>query len=122
MDWLHFLRIINPHRASAKKDNKMKKVLSIFLALQFVMQLSAATFYTVSPSGHTLFCTTTNDGGVKVANAYQSIISGTLIIPESVVYLGSNYPVTSIAAGGFNIYDGGFSAQTQLNSIILPNK
>lgn len=125
MDWLHFLRIINLRRASAK-ERKMKKVLcSVVLQMIGINILFASyDFSSVCSTGQTLYYNFVNNGNntsveVTAENAginpnYSVRPTGVLIIPSSVTYGGTSYSVTAIGQYAFHRCAG-------LVSVTIPN-
>lgn len=99
----------------------MKKFSSILLTLIPLFSISAQTlsFYSVSPSGHNLFyqITSTTAHTVQVSGGNSSL-SGSLIIPDSVVCDGVSYVVTHIYGATNN---SAFWGQSQLTSVTIPN-
>lgn len=93
--------------------------------LIFVTQpCKAYNFSAVAPSGHTLYYNIVN-GEAQVtprSNAlisYYSSLVGNLIIPDTVTYNGSAYPVTSIGDNAFGSLS--YGGCTSLTSVVIPN-
>ena len=121
----------------------MKHVL-LFFAFSIMSICASAQVYgysSVTPSGHTLYFDIA-DGEAAVAKKnynypnYGNTLDGDLIIPDSVVYDGVTYPVTSIGHEAFEyatmrsvqipntvrtIVIRAFSACDSLTSLVIPN-
>ena len=72
----------------------------------------------VSPSGHTLYFNINNNEAEVTFKSYNypnygSLITNTLIIPDSILYEGGKYPVTAIGYQAF--------AYAEMDSVVIPN-
>ncbi len=95
----------------------------ILLTLLMSMLGSSATAHdieVVNSDGVTIYYTWTNNGTAlsvsyrgSVSSSYSNEYTGTVIIPASVTYNGTTYPVTSIGSGAFD-------GCTGLTSVTIP--
>ncbi|MBP1629308.1 MAG: hypothetical protein H6Q15_201 [Bacteroidetes bacterium] len=101
----------------------MKQKLLIVLAFVLICTISkvqAYSFSAVAPTGQTLYYNVTSSNTVEITNQNASFPFnttkpiGSIIIPDTVLYNGTTYSVTSI---GFNA----FSACYNLTSVTIPN-
>ena len=109
----------------------MKRVLLMFFYVLTIISVSAQQFTSITPSGHTLYYAVSNIAAheVKIFCPYGGgcyDLSGSLIIPDSVAYQGTNYAVTeiddaSVSYGYYTYYHGLFENNASLTSITLPN-
>ena len=112
---------------NTKKTKKMKqKYLSFLFTLLMNMVTSVALAQSFEADGIYYVITSTTEFTVKVTmpefdydsvyenSSYNTIYTGEIIIPESVVYNGKTYKVTSIDAGAFYDCRG-------VNSVTIPN-
>lgn len=118
-----------------------KNILLTIILLALPCMASAYDFSAVTPSGHTLYYSIVN-GEAEVAKCnynypnYGSSLNGDLVIPDSVVYNGIVYPVTSIGHEAFEyatmrtvqipntvrtIVMRAFVACDSLTSLVIPN-
>ena len=98
-----------------------KGLLTLVLALTVVLQTAwAYNFSATSPSGHTLHYViisgTTNVDVVRpgTGSTYDNYVTGNVVIPATVTYLGTTYSVTSIGYWVFRDCSG-------LTSVTIPN-
>ncbi|MBQ8050385.1 MAG: leucine-rich repeat domain-containing protein [Bacteroidaceae bacterium] len=91
------------------------KTLSILLAVLMSMVASVASAYDAKIDGiYYFFDTSTITAEVTYPNTTYSDYSGSVVIPETVIYNGTNYSVTSI--GRYAFY-----GCTGLTSVTIPN-
>ena len=112
------------------KEKKMKKSIIVLCVLLSIGHISAQTpslFTVTTPSGHTVWCAINypSQGQASIGSAGGSY-SGTLIIPDSIVYLSSKYPVTHVGyVSGYenshNYVSGGSFSQCGLTSVLFPS-
>ena len=109
----------------------MKKQLLILLAAILAMASSspawAYDFSAVAPSGQTLYYNIVDSHAEVVrpgtGSTYDNYVTGNLVIPASVTYNGTTYPVTALAFvsyGSFENY-GTFEYCGDLTSVTIPN-
>ena len=119
-----------------------KKYLLVIIVLLWGYCVKSQTFTVVTPSNHTVYFQIENGEAEATFQTYGmpnygSSIAGTLIIPDSVVYNGVMYPVTSIGYEAFHhsyyidtlilpntiteIKQEAFSACSNLASVAIPN-
>ena len=98
-----------------------KRLLTLVIALTVVLQTAwAYNFSATSPSGHTLYYViisgTTNVDVVRpgTGSTYDNYVTGNVVIPATVTYLGTTYSVTSIGYWAFRDCSG-------LTSVTIPN-
>lgn len=103
----------------------MKRLLLFtIITLSFWHSIYAYDFSAISPSGHTLYYNILSDGLVELTynydppygsyGYYYPLLTGSLVIPDSVSYDGQIFVVSSI--GNFAL-----NSQTELLSISIPN-
>ena len=99
----------------------MKRLSAIVIALCTMVHTAwAYDFSATSPSGHTLYYEiisgTTNVGVVRPGTSwtYNNYVTGNVVIPATVTYLGTTYSVTSIGDQAFFNCEG-------LTSVTIPN-
>lgn len=99
----------------------MKKVLSLLLVMLPVSSILA--FSAITPSGHTLMYQSIGNNEVTVSRGYAGAgtLSGSLIIPDTVISAGQTYIVVGISDDFSNNNSGYFENQYQLTSVILPS-
>ena len=96
-----------------------KTALLVFTIVIFCQSAISQTFSVVTPSNHTVYFQFDN-GGVEATYCtysmpnYGSTLAGTLIIPDSVEYNNTRYPVTAI---GYNAFHHAYGIDT----VVLPN-
>lgn len=117
--------------------------ITLLISLFFLMSIvQGQTFTAVTPSNHTVYFQIVNGAAEATFKTYGmpnygSSIVGTLIIPDSVEYYGTWYPVTSIGYEAFHhsyyvdtvilpttiteIKQEAFSACSNLASVAIPN-
>lgn len=76
----------------------------------YFAQFDALNFCDTLSNG-VVFCYNYRDGGMCLQNITGTLV-GDVVIPDSVIYEGTQYPVTSIQAG--------FNDQTDMTSVTLP--
>ena len=110
-------------KATTSIDIMKKKILLVWGVMMAVWQSSfAISFSSVAPSGQTLYYRTSGNTvyvtfpGSNYDSPYSGYIipTGNLVIPSSVTYGGTTYPVTDI--GGAAFY-----GCTGLTSVTIPN-
>ena len=120
---------------------KRKTLFIVFFIMAICASAQVYNYPYVTPSGHTLYFDI-NNGEAEVAKRnynypnYGNTLDGDLIIPESIVYEGVTYPVTSIGHEAFEyatmrsvlipntvrtIVIRAFSACDSLTSLVIPN-
>lgn len=103
-----------------KYDNKMKRIfiLSIVLTIGFALRAQTSNNYdfsAVAPSGQTLYYKLINNDTevmiVKPSSIINYTLTGNIVIPDSVGYMGVMLPVTTIGENAFS----GFSLVTSVS-------
>ena len=98
----------------------MKRIIlfAVLLAISICVPAQVNNYPAVTPSGHTLYYNIA-DGEAEVTFKsynypnYGSLIDGTLIIPDSILYESVKYPVTAIGYQAF--------AYAEMQHVVIPN-
>ncbi len=88
----------------------MKKLMMILCTILCANILAAQTQFTVGGLKYEVI----DNNSVEVAQQNSSAISGSVVIPSTVTYIGTTYSVTSIGNGAFSDCSG-------LTSVSIPN-